>query len=248
RAHRREALPPGCPGGTAVATPFPPRAVGRLADAAPGPDDAELLRRYRDAGDPEAFALIVRRHARTVLGTCRRVLADRHAAEDAFQATFLQLVRKARTLHSPAALAAWLYATARRTAQRHRRPVAPSQLVDLPAPTSCPLDMLSARELLAAIEEEIPRLPAPHQLPPILCYLDALRKRQAAERLGLSLGVFCGRLDRGRTRLRAALTGRGFAPAAALGLLVPLAECVSAELVRRTAGICVRGEPSPASV
>ena len=98
---------------------FQSREIDRLVNfAASGLDDAELLRRYRDSGDSEAFESIVRRHARTVLGVCRRILIEPHAAEDAFQATFLQLVRRARTLHSPVALAAWLCATARRTALR----------------------------------------------------------------------------------------------------------------------------------
>src|SRR5262245_27653159 len=109
------------------------RPLDRLAAAAAGPDDAELLRRFRDVGDPDAFAALVRRHARTVLGACRRVLTDPHAADDAFQATFLQLVRKARTERDPHALAGWLYATARRTALRRRRSVPPSVATEPPA-------------------------------------------------------------------------------------------------------------------
>jgi RNA polymerase sigma factor (sigma-70 family) len=233
----------------AMANLFPTRAIDKLAEAAAsGPDDAELLRRYRDAGDPGAFEAIVRRHARTVLGVCRRILIEPQAAEDAFQATFLQLVRKAQTLHSPVALAAWLHATARRTALRHRRPVPPSPTAEPPDSAQSPLDVLTARELLRAIEDGIARLPERYRLPLILCYLDGLSKRQAADRLGLSVGAFCGRLDRGRDKLRAALVRRGFAPAAALGILVPLAEPAPAELVRRTVGICVRGEPAPAAI
>src|SRR5262245_16525593 len=232
-----------------MATLFLTRAIDRLVDVAhPGPHDAELLRRYLDTGDPKAFEHIVRRHARTVLGICRRILIDPHAADDAFQATFLQLVRKARTLHAPGALAAWLYATARRTALRHRRPGPPPQSAEPPASAQDPLDLLTARELLAAIEGEIARLPERYQLPLILCSLDGLSKQEAADRLGLPAGVFRGRLDRGRERLRSALARRGFAPAAALGLLVPLTASASAELVRRTVGVCARGEPAPAAI
>src|SRR5262245_1131551 len=233
-----------------MATLFLTRAIDRLVDVAhPGPHDAELLRRYLDTGDPKAFEHIVRRHARTVLGICRRILIDPHAADDAFQATFLQLVRKARTLHAPGALAAWLYATARRTALRHRRPGPPPQPAEPPASAQDPLDLLTARELLAAIEGEIARLPERYQLPLILCYLDGLSKQEAADRLGLPAGVFRGRLDRGRERLRSALARRGFAPAAALlGLLVPHPASASAELVGRTVGICARGESAPAAV
>jgi RNA polymerase sigma factor (sigma-70 family) len=232
-----------------MATLFPIREVDRLVHVGTsGSDDAELLRRYRDTGDSGAFEGIVRRHARTVLRVCRRILIDPHAAEDAFQATFIQLVRKAQTLHSPVALAAWLYATARRTALRHRRPVPPAPTAEPPAPARRPLDVLAARELLTAIEDEIARLPERYQLPLILCYLDGLTKRQAADRLGLSVGALCGRLERGRDKLRSALVRRGFAPTAALGLVVPLAESASADLVRRTVGICVRGDSTAPAV
>jgi RNA polymerase sigma factor (sigma-70 family) len=224
-----------------------PLHLRRLVGAA-DPGDSELLPRYAATGDPEAFAGLVRRHSRSVLGACRRVLADPHAAEDAFQATFLQLARKAATLRTPAALAAWLYRTARRTAFRHRQSAPASTPTDRPAPAPDPLDVLSARELIAAIEDEIDRLPKTYRVPLVLCYLDGLSKTAAAERLGLSPDAFRGRLDRGRDRLRAALARRGFAPAAVLGLLVPAAGPASAELLARTVDICIRGEPIPTAV
>ncbi|MCI0704257.1 MAG: sigma-70 family RNA polymerase sigma factor [Planctomycetia bacterium] len=230
-----------------MGTPVLTREIDKLVNAALPADDCELLRRYRDAGDSEAFESIVRRHARTVLGVCQRILIDPHAAEDAFQATFLQFVRKARSLRSPVALAAWLYATARRTALRHRRPVQ-APMTEPHAPGQSPLDLLTARELLQVIEDEIARLPEPYRLPLILCYLDGLTKGEAAERLGLAAGVFRGRLDRGREKLRSALVRRGFAPIAVIGLLVPTAGSVSAELMSRTIGICTCGEPIPAAI
>src|SRR5262245_4045179 len=236
-------------GGSAMASLSRTRVIERLANVAgSGSHDTELVRRYRDTGDPEAFEGIVRKHGRTVLGVCGRILIDPHAAEDAFQATFLQLVRKARTLHSPAALAAWLCATARRTALRHRRPGPRSRGAERPTLARGPLDSLTARELLTGIEDEIARLPEQYRLPLVLCYLDGLSKRQAADQLGLSVGAFGGRLERGRDKLRAALARRGLAPMVALGLLVPLAGPASADLIRRTAGICVRGGPTPAAV
>jgi RNA polymerase sigma factor (sigma-70 family) len=225
-----------------------PREIGSLVTSATHSSDAELLRRYCDKGDSEAFEGIVRRHARTVLGVCQRILQERHAAEDAFQATFLQLVRKARTLHSPAALAGWLYRTARRTSLRHRRQSLSSPIVDQSDRSQSPLDLLSARELLTAIEEEIARLPEKYQLPLIFCYFDGLSKGEAAERLGLSVDVFRGRLDRGREKLRLALIRRGFAPTAAFGLLVPVGGPAVAELLRRTVGMCTRGEPTPTAI
>src|SRR5437773_2731970 len=82
--------------------------------------DADLLRRFADGRDESAFAELVRRHGPLVWGTCRRILGDRHAADDAFQTTFLELARRARSLHYPAALPAWLYGVAVRTARRDR--------------------------------------------------------------------------------------------------------------------------------
>jgi RNA polymerase sigma factor (sigma-70 family) len=229
-------------------TPLTPEIERLVAAAAASIDDAELLRRYRANADADAFAAIVRRHGRTVLGVCSRVLRDPQAAEDAFQATFLQLVRTARSLHSPAALAAWLCTTARRTALRGRRLAATPPLTVPQTSSQSPLDGLTARELLAAIDEEIARLPEPYRLPLVLCYLDGLSKHEAADRLGVSVGVFRGRLDRGRDKLRAALVRRGFAPAALLGLLVPGAGTLSAELIRRTAAVCLRREAASGAV
>ncbi len=219
-----------------------PREICELAAADPG--DADLLAVYAVTGDPEAFAALVRRHARTVLGACRRVLADAHAAEDAFQATFLQLARKAGGLRHPSALPGWLYRTARRTALRHRP--APPPVPPDPPPARDPLDVLTARELLAAVEAEIARLPRAYRLPLVLCYLDGLPRDAAADRLGVPPGVFRGRLDRGRERLRAALTRRGLAPAAALGAFTPAP--VAADLVARTVGVCAKGERASAAV
>src|SRR5262249_42376085 len=152
---------------------FRPVELGRLVGSADlGPGDAELLRRYAATRDPEAFAVLVRRHARCVLGACRRVLADPHAAEDAFQATFLQLARKAHTLRTPAALTAWLYRTARRTALRHRRPATQPTPTHRPSPARNPLDVPTARGFLAPIEAEIDRLPQTYRLPTGVVYRD----------------------------------------------------------------------------
>src|SRR5262245_30797450 len=121
------------------------RCLHRLATPAP---DATLLRAYA-AGDQAAFRTLVARHGPLVLGVCRRVLRDGHAAEDAFQATFLLLARRAGRLRRPAALAAWLFGVARRTAlkartagrRRRRREAA----VVPPTPAG-PADVLTARE------------------------------------------------------------------------------------------------------
>src|SRR5262249_11633425 len=96
------------------------RYVGELA-AADGPSDGRLLEQFVRCGDESAFAILVRRHGPMVLGVCPRVLRDVHAAEDAFQATFLLLVRRAGSLRRPEALGPWLYGVAYRTALKARR-------------------------------------------------------------------------------------------------------------------------------
>ena len=189
----------------------------------PGPADAELLVRFVTARDGEAFAALVGRHGPLVWGVCRRLLADPRDAEDAFQAAFLVLARRATAVRPPEALAAWLHGVARRVALKaraaaaRRRPRQPEALAgDPPDRRPDPLDQLTARELLAVIDEEVRRLPAAYRLPVVLCYLEGRTQGEAARLLGWTPGSLRGRLDRGRARLQARLTRRGLAPPAAL--------------------------------
>jgi RNA polymerase sigma factor (sigma-70 family) len=186
--------------------------------------DGDLLRRYVNDRDADAFAELVARHGPMVLGACRRVLGDAHAAEDAFQATFLALARQARAVRRPAALPAWLYGVAVRTARhararRDRRRQAEARA--RPAAVPDPLAEISGRELLAVIDEELARLPEAYRLPLLLCGLDGLARDEAAARLGWSVASLRGRLGRGRELLRQRLAARGLAvPAVLAGVLV----------------------------
>jgi RNA polymerase sigma factor (sigma-70 family) len=183
--------------------------------------DAALLGRFVGDRDEDAFAALVSRHGPMVLGVCRRVLHDAHLAEDAFQATFLVLARKAATVRPADRLAAWLHSVARNVAlkalrgevRRHQREacraVAPSAAGD-------PLEELTARELLQVFDEELQRLPDTYRLPLTLCALEGLSQEEAARRLGCTAGTVRGRLERGRARLRARLARRGLALAGAL--------------------------------
>jgi RNA polymerase sigma factor (sigma-70 family) len=187
--------------------------------------DGELLARYRRDRDQDAFGSLVRRHGPMVLGVCRRVLRDSHAAEDAFQATFVVLARKADAVRPPERLAPWLYGVAYRTALKARGRAFRRQQVEQayvaevanrPAPTSG-----EAAELLPVIDEQLNALPEKYRTPLLLCALQGLNKAEAAERLGLPEGTISSRLARAREMLRDRLTRRGVAvPAAALaGLL-----------------------------
>jgi RNA polymerase sigma factor (sigma-70 family) len=171
-----------------------------------------------------------------VLGVCRRVLRDEHDAEDAFQATFLVLARKAGSLRRPEALASWLYGTAlhlafaaRRVGSRRRQRETRRLESAVPPPQGDVLDDLSARELLLALDEELARLPETYRLPLILCHLEERTHEEAARLLGWTAGSVKGRLERGRKRLHARLSRRGLAlPGAMLALGVSQGGAASA--------------------
>jgi RNA polymerase sigma factor (sigma-70 family) len=189
----------------------------------PGADDTVLLSRFIAGRDDTAFAALVSRYGPMVLRVCRRILGDFQEAEDAFQAAFLILARKAATVRPPRMLPAWLHGVAYRVAQkarsaRGRRPrtgeALPQSLCD---PRVSPLDELSARELLSILDDEVRRLPALYRLPVILCCLEGHTQEEAARRLGWTTGSVKGRLERGRARLHERLVRRGLTLAAALG-------------------------------
>jgi RNA polymerase sigma factor (sigma-70 family) len=218
--------------------------------AVPGPDalpDGELLRRFAEARDQAAFAALLRRHARVVWGAAVRRTADPQAAEDVFQATFLALARRAGRLHGRTSLAGWLYTVGARLARRAARKAMPVSTAPVREHRPGPLDTLSARELLAALDDEIGRLPKAFRLPVVLCCLDGLSRDEAAQRLGCSFGALKGRLERGRELLRRRLAARGISLSAVLGGLVVLPAAVPPEVVAGTANAVLGGTPRPAA-
>src|SRR5262245_17510871 len=141
--------------------------------------DGVLLDRFVSCQDEYAFSALVSRHGPMVLGACRRILNGTQDAEDACQATFLVLARRAAAIHKPESLAAWLHGTAIRLALRCRRAEvrrrcreSRSAQVNTAPSQPDPLDELSARELLAILDEELQRLPEANRLPLILCLLE----------------------------------------------------------------------------
>lgn len=183
-----------------------------------GLTDRDLLERFA-AGDESAFAALVGRHGGMVLGVCRRVLPTVQDAEDACQATFLVLSRKAAGGGWQPSVANWLYTTARRVAAKARRTAdrrAKREAQVLPPEPVSPLDAMTGREAFAALDAELARLPVIYREPLVLCYLEGLTRDEAATRLGLPSATVKSQLDRGRKKLADALTRRGIALGAGL--------------------------------
>ena len=189
-----------------------------------GLTDGQLLERFA-AGHSEAaeraFATLVDRHGADVLRTCRSILRDEHAAEDAFQAVFLVLVRKSRSLWVADSLGPWLHRVACRAAGRAKkqadsRRIHEIQLFETRAGSDANEDRLGHA---AAIHEEVDRLPERFRTPIVLCDLHGCTYEEAARQLGCSIATVKGRLARGRERLRRRLVRRGFVPSY---LLLPM--------------------------
>jgi RNA polymerase sigma factor (sigma-70 family) len=191
------------------------------ADRTGIPPDPELWGRYVARGDRDAFAALVARHSPMVLGVCRRLLGNHHDAEDAFQATFLILARKAHSVSRPELLGPWLYRVAYRTAlearaRSGRRREGP-MTDDVPAPE---LPERFEPEVRAVLDEELSRLPEKYRAPLVLCYLEGKTTQDAARALGCPRGTVLSRMARGRDRLRRRLERRGLdsaGPALAAG-------------------------------
>ncbi|HEX4590041.1 MAG TPA: sigma-70 family RNA polymerase sigma factor [Gemmataceae bacterium] len=202
--------------------------VGRLVRGLPPTDgtaDDALLARFVGWRDEAAFELLVYRHGPMVRGLCRRILRHEQDAEDAFQATFLALAKKAGSIHGRS-LAGWLYRVAFHAAlkARGKRVACPLLWVGMspeqPMPTQSgghgtPEDVVEAGELAAALDEEILRLPERFRLPVVLCYLQGRSNSEAAAALAIPKGTVDSRLSTARQRLRVRLLRRGFAPAIA---------------------------------
>jgi RNA polymerase sigma factor (sigma-70 family) len=202
-------------------------AVTQLVAAAP---DGELVERFAAHREEAAFAALVRRHGPLVLGVCRRVLADPHAAEDCFQATFLVLARKAGSLKGPEALGPWLYGVATRTAlqaraREARRRVCERRACVAEAVTPC--DGLVWRDLRPKLDEAIAGLPEKYRTPFVLHHLEGLTVAGVARRLGCPQGTAAARLARAKEQLRARLARQGLAGCIG-ALATALTECSAA--------------------
>jgi RNA polymerase sigma factor (sigma-70 family) len=182
-----------------------------------GPTDAALLARFIASGDGDAFAALVRRHGALVLGTCRRRLGVGPDADDAFQATFLVLAKKAGKIRKREALASWLHGVAHfvsrnlqtQLARRRRREDTMKSMAQPASESEGPARHASLRELAAILDDEIQRLPASVRAPLLACHSEGLNITAAAHQMGVPVSTLKTRLARGRELLRERLARRG---------------------------------------
>ena len=197
------------------------------ASEASAASDRQLLERFRDGHDDSAFTTLVQRHGPLVLGVCRRLLDQPQDVEDAFQATFLVLVRRAAALSWHDSIAPWLHQVARRVALKARATRARRRTESLTADGAPALEAETAamrhvehRELRQVLDEELERLPLRYRAPLVLCYLQGKTHEEAAQELGWKRGSIAYRLGRAQDLLRDRLLGRGVALSAGLTALL----------------------------
>jgi RNA polymerase sigma factor (sigma-70 family) len=214
------------------------RHLHRVADIDPTTEqtDAELLRLYVEQREEAAFTALLERHGGLVMSVCRRILPRRQDAEDAFQATFLTLIRVASSIRRSEAIAGWLYRVAHRIAIKAgtdmaRRSVRERESVKTaPAATSAEVGL---RELQEVVDEEVRRLPEKFRAPFLLCCLEGKTRTEAARELGWKEGTVAGHLAEARRRLQLGLARRGVALSSALAVaaLTPHSEAALSPLL-----------------
>jgi RNA polymerase sigma factor (sigma-70 family) len=199
-----------------------------LLEGAAALSDAHLLDAFVRHREPAALELLVRRHAPMVWGVCRRVLDDHHDAEDAFQATFLVLVRRAASIAAGDLLANWLYGVAHRTALKARATLArrkgrEKQVHDMPEPAATERNLWD--DVRPHVDRELDRLPSRYRAVVVLCDLEGKTRTEAAGQLGLPEGTVASRLARARGMLakRLARCGVGVTGVTLATVLAPQA-------------------------
>ena len=201
--------------------------------------DGQLLDRFVDRREGAVFEAIVHRHGPMVWGVCRRVLRDHHDAEDAFQATFLVLARKANSVMPREKLGNWLYGVAYQTAMKARamrtkRRVREGQVTDMPEPEAVSQDHRD--DLTEWLDTELSRLPKKYRSPIVLCDLEDRTHKEAASQLGWPIGTVSSRLSRARSMLAKRLSRRGVSPSAGSLAVLLAQESASAGMPTKLIG------------
>jgi RNA polymerase sigma factor (sigma-70 family) len=207
--------------------------------------DTQLLERFASRhgeAAEAAFAALVQRHGPMVWGVCRRVLRDPHEAEDAFQATFLVLVKKAGSIRVEDSLGRWLYGVSYRVASRARAATARRRAregLTGEEPATNPGNDGDRLDLVAVLDEELNRLPEKYRAPLVLCHLEGLSRETAAGRLGRPVGTIRGQLTRARVLLKQRLVRRGLVAPAGMSLTVLYPRATPAALIDATARVAM---------
>jgi RNA polymerase sigma factor (sigma-70 family) len=216
--------------------------------------DAQLLESFLTRRDEAAFEALLGRHGPMVLGVCRRVLRDPHAAEDAFQATFLVLVRKASTIRPRQMVGSWLYGVAYRTALKARALTMKRRVKEKDAMQRArwvpPADD-PPEELLAQLDAALSRLPEKYRVPIVLCELEGKRRKEVAAILGLPEGTVAWRVARAKKLLAKRLARFGAGALVAVLAGDAASACVPPSLMKGTARAAlhlVGGQTLPAGV
>ena len=216
------------------------------ADAA---SDRELIARFHQHRDESAFAALVQKHGPMVLGACQRKLRDRHAADDAYQATFLILAKKAGAVNWHESLSGWLYRVAMHVCSKALTKLAKQKAVPLLDEADLAVaERPTPSELSASLDEALSSLPATYRDPLLLCHLQGETVEAAAKSLGLSEGQLRGRLFRAREKLRTMLAKKGVVlslTALIVGLTATSAQAVPPVLQSATLALALGGSVSP---
>jgi RNA polymerase sigma factor (sigma-70 family) len=208
-----------------------------------GMGSGDLVRRFAAAGDEAAFEALVLRHGPMVLGVCRRTLRDPHDVDDAFQATFLVLARRAGAIRDGDLIGPWLFGVAQRVSRRARDEAARRRAVErtgvevdppAPEPPTAGADLL---EIRAVIDQEIARLPDRLRGPVLLCDLEGRTQPEAAGELGLTEGAVRGRLAKARALLRSRLLRRGVVAPSAVIASATAPEAATAAAISKLARV-----------
>jgi RNA polymerase sigma factor (sigma-70 family) len=225
------------------------RRVALQRDGAALPD-GRLLESFLSCQDEAAFALLVKRHGRMVLGVCRRIIGNEHDAEDAFQAVFMTLARKAGSIVPRDLVGNWLHGVAYRTALQARgrlgrRRARERQVIDVPEPMAAPL--ADVQELHQLLDRELEKLPEKHRLPIVLCELEGRPRKEVAGQLKIPEGTLSSRLANGRALLARRLSRHGvtLSSAALAAMLTSQASALQPALVGSTvkaASLVVAGQ------
>ncbi len=205
-----------------------------------GLSEGNLLERFVSHHDEAAFSALVARHGPMVLGVCRRLLRDESDVDDAFQATFLVLVRRAGAIRRGELVGHWLFGVAHRVAvraravaaRRHLHEPTGLQVEEMDSQAKCHAD--EAFELRMILGEELARLPESLRSPVVLCYLEGLTHDEAARQLQWPVGTVRSRMARARGLLRRRLAKRGFLPEEGTFATALAGHVVPVELINRT--------------